>query len=346
MDMQKRKIGLIFLASFLLISCSSRGGHKSLVEDSFIEVPEFVFSPGISRDSVHKILDSLNEQSPNPYRIVTGDVFNVQLMDEVALSTPNAIVKPDLTVTLNLLGEVEVGNLTISQARERIQSEYRRYVRNPRVSLIPVQISQSRVTVLGQVGGQGVYPITNNTRLLDALALAGGFGMSTTNTTPMEVADLHQSFIARNGQLLPVSFKSLVKQGNPRYNIPLSDGDYIYIASALNKEIFVIGEVRSPGAIVYRDGMTLLRVLTQTQGLLPTSKGQVIIVRNSLIQPEVYSVNVKKILKGSLTDIPLRPDDIIYIPPRLLADWNTILGLLLPSLQTLQTGIVLQSLMN
>jgi len=54
--------------------------------------------------------------------------------------------------------------------------------------------------------------------------------------------------------------------------------------------------------------------------------------------PRIYKVNIKSILHGKARDFPLEPNDIVYAPRGPLAEWNKMLGLIMPSLEAVQDG--------
>ena len=61
----------------------------------------------------------------------------------------------------------------------------------------------------------------------------------------------------RDGQRIPIDFQALIQEGDLRYNIHVHPGDFIYFPSTLASEIYVLGNVRSPGAQAYAGSMTL-----------------------------------------------------------------------------------------
>ena len=101
---------------------------------------------------------------------------------------------------------------------------------------------------------------------LEAVALAGGTARSSSQVTTEELADLRHSFVMRQGQLIPVDFFRLLREGDTAYNIYLQPDDFIYVPSALSQEIFVLGAVRFPHAVPYSERMTLASAFSQASG--------------------------------------------------------------------------------
>jgi len=81
------------------------------------------------------------------------------------------LVPPDGKIHIPLIGTVEVEGLTETKAAERLLQKYKKYLRNPFVS---VKILNQRLLVLGEVGSPGVVPVNSGTMtLFEALAMTG-----------------------------------------------------------------------------------------------------------------------------------------------------------------------------
>jgi len=142
----------------------------------------------------------------------------------------------------------------------------------------------------------------------------------------------------RDNRILPIDFVELVQNGKTIYNIPLFDKDYIYIPSAVNREIYVIGEVNQEGHYFYQENMTLVQSITFAQGFKNSAQSTVYVIRGNLSHPRIFKINTKDILKAKVRDFRLKPNDIVYIPKRPIARWNEIVNNALPSLQAIQSA--------
>ena len=65
------------------------------------------------------------------------------------------------------------------------------------------------------------------------------------------------------------------------------------------------------------------------------------IVRGSLSNPQLIVVDFKDVLQGRAQDVPLEPNDIVYVPPTYLAQWSQMLNQIVPTITAIQTGIIL-----
>ncbi|NLN35446.1 MAG: capsule biosynthesis protein CapA [Candidatus Cloacimonetes bacterium] len=270
--------------------------------------------------------------------------MKIYVYDEPELDSDVVIVKQDGTLSYRLVGEVDVTGLTIPEATEIIEDKLKDYILYPEVSIIPFEARSSTVTILGKVTYPGIIEIKGRMRILDAIASAGGLALGYFQNNSVELADLERTFMMRDNRILPIDFVELIQNGNLLYNIPLLDKDYIYIPSAINREVYVIGEVEQEGHYFYQENMTLLQSITFAQGFKDTAQSTVYVIRGNLSHPRLFKINTKDILKAKVRDFRLKPSDIVFIPKHPIAKWNDVVNFALPSLQALQSGYILHEL--
>lgn len=313
-----------------------------VIEDGF----EIIHN-GLDKNQVTQELIDLHKKDSSDYVIGAGDMFNIFVYEEPDLNVKGSVVKADGTLTFQLIGDVKVSGLTINQAMKKIAKKLKRYLVNPIVSIIPVEFRSKSFTILGKVSQPGTYQIVNDARVIDSIALAEGLSIGIFEDNTIELADLEHAFIRRGKKVLPVNFIELVRKGNPLHNIPLKDKDYIYIPSALNTEVYILGEVNLPGHYGFKENMTLSQVVSYSKGFkVNANLQQVAIIRGTLSNPIVYIANLNAILEGRQKDFRVKPFDIIYVPTSTLGDWNNILALLMPSLETIQSAYITNQLIK
>jgi len=286
-------------------------------------------------EEVRKELLLLQKEQTTSYTIAAGDKFDFKVYDNEELNATGLQVTPDGLVSVGLIGPIKIGGLTLQQATNSIQNALKEYITNPKVTLIPTEIHSSTFSIVGKVGNPGSYPIRNNTRLTDAIAMAKGFAVGEFKGDTIEMADLRHAFIARNGTILPVDFIEAIRKGNQLHNIPLRDGDYIYIPSTMNREVFILGDVKSPGYIGYKENLTLMQALTYVGGTLDSSDFNAVIIRGGLATPKVYKVYTEDILRGKTRDVLLEPSDIVYVPKGDFSEYNVFIKKIIPTLEVL-----------
>jgi polysaccharide export outer membrane protein len=106
---------------------------------------------------------------PSSFSLLPGDALKIQIWREEDLSG-EFVVDERGRITLPLLGEREVTGQPLARLRDDLVEAYRVYLENPSISVVPLR----RVSVLGEVGAPGLYPIDPTISLAQLLAVAGG----------------------------------------------------------------------------------------------------------------------------------------------------------------------------
>jgi protein involved in polysaccharide export with SLBB domain len=279
-------------------------------------------APGMQAIKLDRKIDPAWLQPPaDLFTLGPGDRLDIEILGDPTSRT-STVVGPDGKIYYSLLAGIDVWGATLSQAKAMLENELAKYVRErPQVSLVLRGIESKRVWVLGRVQAPGVYAMTTPMTVLEALSMAGGM-MSLANYQDQEaagvseeLADLNRSFVIRQGKLMPVDFTKLLKGGDMSQNIYLQPDDFVYLPATLAREVYVLGAVQQPRAVVWQEGMSVAGAVASAYG---TIKGaymhHVAVVRGSLSQPEIAIVDYKGVTRGEVTDIPLHPGDIVYVP--------------------------------
>jgi polysaccharide biosynthesis/export protein len=128
---------------------------------------------------------SLSAQQPRSapaaaldYVLQPSDLLNVQVFQEENLKR-DVRVSQEFTITLPLIGKVDVKGKTLRQAETLITKLYYEgeFLQNPQVNIVVVEYSKRSVNVIGQVNQPGavLFPQEQGLTLLDAISRAGGF---------------------------------------------------------------------------------------------------------------------------------------------------------------------------
>lgn len=111
------------------------------------------------------------------YVLQPSDLLNVQVFQEENLKR-DVRVSQEYSITLPLIGKVDVKGKTLRQAEDLIRELYDRdYLVNPQVNVVVVEYAKRTVNVIGQVNQPGavLFPQEQGLTLLDAISRAGGF---------------------------------------------------------------------------------------------------------------------------------------------------------------------------
>jgi len=248
------------------------------------------------------VASSAQAQATVPdYVMAAGDVVRVQVFQNPDLTLESRISESG-TVTMPLIGAVRLGGLSAAEAERRIASalEGGGFLQRPQVTVLLLQIRGSQVSVLGQVGRPGRFPLeTARTRLSDMLALAGGTLPAGDDVVVVTGVRDGQPF--RREVDLPALF---LPGGAADADLVLQGGDVIFVHRA--PTIYVFGQAQRPGAFRIEREMTVMQALALAGG--PTPRG-------SLNRLQLHRSNGNggiATVVPQLSD-PVRANDVLYV---------------------------------
>ncbi|HEV8542693.1 MAG TPA: SLBB domain-containing protein [Verrucomicrobiae bacterium] len=266
-------------------------------------------------ESTNRIRPDWLKPSADFYRIGPGDHLELEIVGDSG-SREQATVGPDGKIYFYVLPGIDVWGLSLTEAKDRIEKELkdRDLLRAPIISVQLRGIDSTRVWLLGRVDKPGVYPMSAPMTLLEAISLAGGTLSSSASGTTEDLADLSNSFVVRNGERLPVNIERLLHYGDMSQNIYLEPDDFVYFPSAFSRDIYVLGAVRSPKAVL-RQHNTLVAAVADAGGPINNAYlSHVAIVRGSLDDPRIAIIDLAQVMRGKQPDVRLEPRDIVYVP--------------------------------
>ena len=237
------------------------------------------------------------------YRIGPDDILAISVWDQKDLDQVVA-VRPDGKISLPLVGEMEVGGLTVAEVASRLTSLYSRTVRGAQVTVGVREIRSRPVFIAGAVVRPGSLQLTQDLTVMQALAAVGG---------PLATADLESAFVMRGETRMPVNLLTVLQRGDPKQNIKLQPGDTVVVPNA--DAVYVQGEVKTPGPVKFTRGLTVMTAIAAAGGFTPlASPRRVTVARTDGGKKETFRVNVNDLDEK---DVTLRPNDVITVPQRL-----------------------------
>jgi polysaccharide biosynthesis/export protein len=175
-----------------------------------------------------------------------GDQLSVQVFGDSSL-TQSTMVLADGTVDYPLIGRVKVAGKTPDEAADLLASHLHEYVRHPVVTVSISQLAQPDVLVLGDVKTPGKYNLPSDGRLTDAIAAAGGLGITNGAFPDARVSDAE-------GNVTTVSLEQLLQNGDTSLDKRLGEGSVVYVPGPIAFTIDVTGAVDHPGDVQLSEG--------------------------------------------------------------------------------------------
>ncbi len=257
--------------------------------------------------------EAARDQFVRAYRIGPGDLLEVRVFEVEQLSQ-TVRVSEDGTITLPLLGRVQVGGLT-QEGVTRVLTELlqAKYVKNPQVTIFIREYKNQQVAVIGAVVNAGSFELVGRKNLLQVISMAGGFAETAGN----------QAFILREGpdgqtSTIAIDLKDLLVNGNQALNVPIEPNDVVNVPVDREVRVFVMGRVNRPGQVLakFSEGVSLLQAIAGAGGLADGSKASsVTIKRKGPNGHEVqFKVNLKDIIRGRKMDMRLQEGDVVFVP--------------------------------
>lgn len=289
---------------------------------------------------------------PTAYTIGPGDVVGITVYNNPELQpnlgaviaqqsdptgvtvAPGFIVDAAGEISFPYIGRTRLQGLTESGASELIAKRIGNIIKAPLVSVRIQSFRSQRAYVEGEVRTPGLQIFTDIPMTLsEALNRAGSI---------TAVGDRSQVTLTRGDRTVAIDLMQLKRFGADANNIPLRNGDVVYVGTRDDSRIYVMGEILRPSALLMRNGrMSLNEALGDAGGpdLLTADPGQIYVIRNSPQTPDtpqIFSLNAKNPAALALADrFELRPRDVVYVDRVPLVSWNRVATLILPAAQVI-----------
>jgi polysaccharide biosynthesis/export protein len=227
-------------------------------------------------------------------------------------------------VTLPMIGQVHAAGLTVEQLQANLVTAYKKYFKDPQVTVQVNDFRSQPVSVAGNVTKPGVVQLRGNRNLMEVIGQAGGLradaGDSVLITRNLSEGPIPVSgaFTDPTGKysVAHVNIRTIMSGKNPETNIQIKPHDVITVPRA--HLVYVLGNVGRPGGYVMaeNESMSLTQAIALAGGwnkMAALSSARILRTDGGPTRPQI-SANVKKIMENKAPDLQMQPDDILYIP--------------------------------
>jgi polysaccharide biosynthesis/export protein len=250
-------------------------------------------------------------QPVSEYRLGPKDLVDIKVFEVPELNIERR-VSADGKVSLPLIGDIDVVGLTETEMAARLRSILEaQYVQRASVTVQVREFRSRPISVLGAVKQPGPLAFSGRWTLLEALAAAGGLSE--------QVGDkIYVLRRADNGlaDQIVVNVDDLMVRADPDANIPIFANDMINVPARVELTVFCLGEVKSPGALLFRSNerMTVLTAVARAGGLTDRASKKLRIKRRDRNGKEIeIEVDYRRVVSGKDPDVELQSGDVLVV---------------------------------
>ncbi|MER9837831.1 polysaccharide export protein [Mesorhizobium sp. M0145] len=223
---------LVVLASLAISACTSTSSttpsSSSSVDALQLTSSSTPLSGGGALQVVKDLPAPANTQNGSEQPLSPNDVLEVNVFQ---VDNLNRTVQVDASgqISLPLIGTITAAGKTVRQLEQEVETAYgAKYLQSPDVTIFVKESIGQRITVDGEVNKAGIYPVSSNSSLIDAIALAGGFN---------NIGDAKKVFVYRNigPNTLVANYNVEQIRGGKSRNPRIYGGDKIVVFASKSK---------------------------------------------------------------------------------------------------------------
>lgn len=162
-----------------------------------------------------------DESEAGEYVVGVEDRLTISVWREPDLMR-TVVVRPDGRITFPLVGDIQAAGRTPSQLDAQITTALAQFIREPVVTVIVEEINNFKIYLIGEVARQGEIILRRRTRLLQAIALAGGLSAYADKSKVTVIREENGREVRIN-----VDYRRVASGERPESNIFLKPGDTI-----------------------------------------------------------------------------------------------------------------------
>jgi polysaccharide biosynthesis/export protein len=153
----------------------------------------------------------------NSYKVGPGDVLWIRVWDEGRMSG-TVPVQQNGKITMELLGDMDVGGKTPNEIQEMLTQAMKKYVTKPLVTVTVWEVGSKKYYLDGLFARPGEYPLVTPTTILEAISRAGGL---------QDFANAKKIYVLRGDKRIYYNHKDVLKGKHMEQNIQLEPGDHL-----------------------------------------------------------------------------------------------------------------------
>jgi len=252
-----------------------------------------IYSTGASEGSI----------DPDEYHVGPGDKLFISISG-VREFIYNVSINQEGWIYLPQVGGIDLNNLTMAQARTKLENSINRYYKDVNIFISLVDFRQIRVSLIGDVVKPSNFVLAANSRLMDLFSISASLN-ETANIRNIKI-------ISKEDSVEFYDLLSFLRFGNFDSNPLLREGDVVLIDRA-DETVRITGLVKYPGNYEYVENESVYDLIQLVGGFLSKAKKDTIeVVRfydnGSYQESDFYSTEQLK-----QNNMPLHNKDHIIV---------------------------------
>ena len=200
------------------------------------EVEKEIFGHNIFNNELLTFEPGVNMSAPSNYRLGSGDNVVIEIWG-ASQQTIETTISNEGTVTIEGVGPVRIGGLTVAQANSTLRTQVGRFYSGSNIQLSVQDVRTVSVQVLGEVKTPGTYTLSSLSTAFNALYSAGGIS---------DVGSIRDIKVYRSGRpISTIDVYDYIFNGNSKGDVQLQDNDVV-VVGAYQCLVNIDGGVKRP----------------------------------------------------------------------------------------------------
>ncbi len=273
------------------------------------------------------VLAEFDAGAESVYRLGEGDELTVDVWGHPELSGKH-LVGPDGKITVPYAGVMTIAGLSRDSAAKTIAEALSPYYYDVLVTVRVDRYVANRVFILGRVANPGMLSFDTSPTLLEAITRAGSLPIGGVGAD--KAALVRCAIFRGRDRIAWIDLRRLLTGEDLSLNVRLQRNDVVYIPDADDQLVYVLGEVKTPGAYQVTPNMSFLDALGRAGGPSEDAATDKLYV----VRPQLHShleFTLQELLHPNPElNVAIEEGDIIYVPRRDLARFGYVLRQLNP----------------
>ncbi|MCR5313115.1 MAG: SLBB domain-containing protein [Bacteroidaceae bacterium] len=258
-----------------------------------------IFGHNIFNNENLSFQPDMNIATPANYRLGAGDNVIIDIWG-AAQQTIDGEISPDGTITVEGVGPLKIGGMTVSEANTYLKSAVGRFYEGSNIVLTVGNTRSIQVQVVGEVNVPGTYTLSSLSTAFNALYTAGGIS---------EIGTLRNIKVYRGGrQVSKIDVYDYLIKGSSKGDIHLEDNDVIVVGT-YDALVEVRGKIKRPMFYEVKTSESVKTLLEYAGGFRGDSyRKSIRLVRKTGAEYSIHTLG-----EFEWSDFKLHDGDSIYI---------------------------------